>query len=493
MAETILLTGATGYVGGRLLPRLVAAGHSVRCLVREPSRLQGRPGADEAQVVAGDVLDPNSLARACEGVSTVYYLVHSMGSAGGFEDADRQAAQNMADAAQAAGVRRIVYLGGLGGQEADSPHLRSRHEVGRVLTASGVPTVELQASIIIGPGSLSFDLVRSLVERLPVMITPRWVRSLAQPIHIDDVLSYLEQSLALAPESQVIEIGGPERVSYSDLLVAYARHRGLRRWIVHVPLLTARLSSLWLGLVTPVYARVGRKLIDSLRHDTIVTDDTATRQFPSIRPLNVADSISRALQDESADIAQTRWLDAASATTQSPSWHGVSWRRRRIDSRSFDLDVEPDIVWSTIMRIGGDTGWYYGNWLWQVRGAIDLLLGGPGMRRRRRDPVELLPGDTVDCWRVDAVEPGQLLRLEAEMILPGRAWLQFEVQPLATGTRIQQTAIFDPVGSLGPLYWWCVAPLHHFVFGGMLRGIAVACRLRATACVLAGTLASQAV
>ena len=253
MPQTILLTGATGYVGGRLLPRLTSMEHSVRCLVRDARRLEGRPGAERAEIVEGDVLDPSTFTNAFHGVSTVYYLIHSMGSAGGFEDADRQAAEHVAKAACQAGVRRIVYLGGLGGDDADSPHLRSRHEVGRVLAASGVPTIELRASIVIGPGSLSFDLVRSLVERLPVMITPRWVRSMAQPIHIEDVLRYLEAGLTLE-ESHIVEIGGPERVSYSDLLLEYARQRGLRRWILHVPILSARLSSLWLGLVTPLYA-----------------------------------------------------------------------------------------------------------------------------------------------------------------------------------------------------------------------------------------------
>ncbi len=476
MPQTILLTGATGYVGGRLLPRLTSMEHSVRCLVRDAGRLEGRPGAERAEIVEGDVLDFSTLTDAFHGVSTVYYLIHSMGSAGGFEDADRQAAEHVAKAACQAGVRRIVYLGGLGGDDADSPHLRSRHEVGRVLAASGVPTIELRASIVIGPGSLSFDLVRSLVERLPVMITPRWVRSMAQPIHIEDVLRYLEAGLTLE-ESHIVEIGGPERVSYSDLLLEYARQRGLRRWILHVPILSARLSSLWLGLVTPVYARIGRKLIDSLRHDTVVTSPTAKALFPTIIPIGVRESIATALRDEASDITATRWMDALSATTQVPSWHGVHWRRRRIDSRGCELAADPASVWSIVMRIGGSTGWYYGNWLWQLRGAIDLLLGGPGMRRGRRHLSRLLVGDIVDCWRVDCIEPGRLLRLEAQMRLPGRAWLQFELVPgLGGGTRLQQTAIFDPVGSLGLLYWWSVAPFHHLVFGGMLRGIAAASR-----------------
>lgn len=481
--QTILLTGATGYVGGRLLERLVDKGHVVRCLVRDARRLEGRAGADSTQIVEGDVLDAESMRGAFTDVTTLFYLVHSMGSAGGFEDADRQAATNVIAEARRAGVQRLVYLGGLGREgEADSPHLRSRHEVGRLLRDSGIPTIELRASIIIGPGSLSFELVRSLVERLPVLITPRWVRSLAQPIHIDDVIEYLDACLGLeAASAKVVDIGGPDRVSYADLMREYARQRGLRRWIVHVPLLTARLSSLWLGLVTPVYARVGRKLIDSLRHDTVVEDDTASRLFPDIRPRGTADAMATALRDEEASVAGTRWLDALSSSGATPSWRGARWGRRRIDSRVCHIDAEPQHVWDAVVSIGGRVGWYYGDWLWRLRGALDLLAGGVGMRRGRRDPDRLLPGDTVDCWRVERVEERQVLRLEAQMRLPGRAWLQFELVPEAGGTRLRQTAIFDPVGAGGLLYWYSVAPMHHFVFGGMLRGLAEAalCRARA--------------
>lgn len=479
-AETILLTGATGYVGGRLLERLIAHGHTVRCLVRHASRLHDRPGAQHAQIVEGDVLQADSLRAAMDGVHTVYYLVHSMGSAGGFEDADRRGARNVIAAARTAGVARFVYLGGLGREgEADSPHLRSRHEVGRLLRESGIATIELRASIIIGPGSLSFDLVRSLVERLPVLITPRWVRSLAQPIHINDVLHYLQACLDLPVQQHgIIDIGGPDRVSYSDLMMEYARQRGLRRWIVHVPLLSARLSSLWLGLVTPVYARVGRKLIDSLRHDTVVEGDQAAQAFPHIRPHGVATAIDAALRDEEAEIAGTRWLDALSSSGDQPDGTQPAAGRRRLDSRALHIDATPVHVWKTILCIGGEAGWYYGDWLWQLRGTLDLLAGGVGMRRGRRSADELLPGDTVDFWRVQRIEAGVVLRLEAQMRLPGRAWLQFELAPEEHGTRLRQTAIYDPRGTLGLLYWWSVAPLHQLVFGGMLRGISEAARQR---------------
>lgn len=481
MARTILLTGATGYVGGRLLGRLIDGGNTVRCLVRDASRLRGRPGTEGAEIVEGNVLQADTLPAAMQDVHTVYYLVHSMGSAGGFEAADRLGAENIIAAARRAGVRRFIYLGGLGRQsEADSPHLRSRHEVGRLLRDSGIPTIELRASIIIGPGSLSFDLVRTLVERLPVLITPRWVRSLAQPIHIDDVLSYLQASLELPEGEQgVVDIGGPDQVGYSDLMKQYARQRGLRRLIIHVPLLSARLSSLWLGLVTPVYARVGRKLIDSLRHDTVVENDRALRLFPQIKPAGSSEAIHRALQDEDAQIAGTRWMDALSSSGE-PVSDPTGQSRRRVDSRVMYVDATPAQVWQTVVSIGGQAGWYYADWLWQLRGALDLLVGGVGMRRGRRSAHQLLPGDTVDFWRVQRIEAEALLRLEAQMRLPGRAWLQFELAPEGSGTRLRQTAIYDPRGTLGLLYWWSVAPLHHLVFGGMLRGISRVARAQKT-------------
>lgn len=469
----ILVTGATGYVGGRLLPLLVDQGWRVRCLARQPERLSSRvpPGVE---VVAGDLLDPASLSPAMQGVEAAFYLVHSMGAAGDFEEQDRQAADHFAAAARAAGVRRILYLGGLAEDREDlSVHLRSRHEVGERLRAHGVPVIEFRASIIIGSGSLSFEMIRALVERLPVMVTPRWVRVMAQPIAIADVLAYLCAALSLdaAHRSLTLGIGGPDQVSYGELMREYARQRGLRRWMIPVPLLTPRLSSLWLGLVTPVYARVGRKLVDSLRHPTVVRDDLAQRLF-SIRPVGVHDAIASALRNEDAGFAQTRWSDAASAAGPPRHWGGTRFGNRLVDSRSIHVAAPPDAAFAAVERIGGATGWYYGTWLWTLRGWIDLLLGGVGMRRGRRDPERLRPGDVLDCWRVEGLEPGRRLRLTAEMKLPGRAWLEFEVQPDGTHSRLRQTATFDPLGLWGLAYWYAVWPLHQLVFAGMLRGIA---------------------
>ena len=467
----ILLTGATGYVGGRLLSVLEAKGHHVRCLARRPEHLAGRVG-DRTAVVGGDVLDPESLARALSGVGVAYYLVHSMGSTGNFERDDRTAAEAFALACRHAGVRRIIYLGGLGSGADLSPHLRSRQEVGRILRESGVLTVEFRASIVIGSGSLSFEVVRTLVNRLPVMVTPRWVRVLAQPIAIEDLVDYLTLAVDLPlAQSEVFEIGGSDRVSYAGIMQEYARQRRLTRIMIPVPVLSPWLSARWLGLVTPLYARVGRKLLDSVRHPTVVEDPRALETFP-IRPRGIREAIARALRMEDREFAQTRWSDALSAQGELRGRRGVRYGSRIVDSRTTHVGCSPAAAFAPIRRIGGKVGWYYADFLWSLRGFLDLLVGGVGTRRGRRDPEHLLAGDVLDFWRVEAVEPGSRLVLRAEMRLPGRAWLQFEVDPDGRGALIRQTAIFDPVGLAGLLYWYALYPVHVFVFRGMLRGIA---------------------
>ena len=472
----ILVTGATGYVGGRLLKALQAAGYPVRCLARRPEFLAPRVSS-ETEIVKGNCLDAPSLPAACAGVHTAYYLVHSMGSAGDFTEQDRTAAANFGAAAHAAGVRRIIYLGGLGDAGARlSTHLRSRHETGAALRASDVPVIELRASIILGSGSLSFELIRALVERLPVMLCPRWVRTPAQPIAIEDVLAYLLAAIEL-PQDGIFEIGGADRVSYAGIMNEYARQRGLRRLMIPVPLLTPWLSSLWLGLTTPVYARVGRKLIESVENETTVHDDCALRVFP-IRPMGLSQAIQRAILNEDQEYGATRWSDAISSAGMPQSWGGMRFGTRLVDSRAVHVPASPAVAFAAIRRIGGATGWYYGNLLWKLRGFIDLLFGGVGMRRGRRHPEELAVGDTIDFWRVEAYEPDRRLRLVAEMRLPGRAWLEFEVKPDGDGATIQQTAVFNPVGLLGLLYWYSVYPLHARVFAGMLRGAARAAELR---------------
>lgn len=470
MAGPVLVTGASGYVGGRLWRRLERDGVAVRCLVRRPERLLSRVGQG-TEVVEGNVLEPETLGPALAGIETAYYLIHSMGSAGHFEDEDRAAAHNFGVAARQAGVGRIVYLGGLGHGADLSPHLRSRHEVGDVLRASGVTVLELRASIVLGSGSLSFELIRALVERLPVMITPRWVEIEAQPIAIDDLVSYLVAALDLPLEqSRIFEIGGADRVSYGDLMREYARQRGRRLAMIRVPLLTPRLSSLWLGLVTPIYARVGRKLIESIKHPTVVRDPSAREVFP-VRPRGMREAIEAAIGNEERETSESRWYDAVSSGGERRNGARARVRNRFVDARTRTIVVDPETAFAPIRRIGGETGWYAHDWMWQLRGFLDLLVGGVGIRRGRPAAEDLHVGDALDFWRVEAYEPGRLLRLSAEMKLPGRAWLEFEVEPHADAVTIRQTAIFDAVGLPGLAYWYLVYPLHRIVFAGMLDGI----------------------
>lgn len=468
----VLVTGATGYVGGRLAEALVHSGRSVRCMARRPEYARELSSA-ECTVVAGDVSEPASLVAALEGIGCAYYLVHSMGAPAEFEERDRVAALNFARAASVAGIERIVYLGALADEREElSPHLRSRHEVGRLLRAGDVPTLELRASIVLGAGSLSFEMVRALVERLPVMVTPKWVDVEAQPIAIDDLIEILVRAADVPlPESRAVEIGGADRVSYGGIMAAYARRRGLKRRMLRIPVLTPRLSSLWLGLVTPIYARVGTKLIESIRHPTVVLNPDAAGLF-GIVPVGIDEAIARALDEEDRKLSRTRWCDALSSAGEPRSWESVRFGNRLVDSRSVHVPVPPAAAFAPVQSIGGAQGWYAWDSLWQLRGALDLLLGGVGMRRGRRHPAQLRVGDPLDFWRVEAFEPDRLLRLSAEMKLPGRAWLQFEVEPEASGSRVRQTAIFDPIGLAGLAYWYGVWPVHALVFRDMLRGIA---------------------
>jgi len=466
----ILVTGATGYVGGRLRRRLERLGHRVRCMARNPDRLKGRV-AGGTELVGGDVLDAETLGAVLDGVHTAYYMIHSMGARRGFEELDRKAATNFGTAARAAGVRRIIYLGGLASEDTElSPHLRSRHEVGRILRESGVPTIELRASIVLGSGSLSFEMIRSLVERLPVMLTPHWVSVKAQPIAVNDLLEYLVESLDLPAETRVFEVGGADQASYGDLMREYARQVGLRRRMLPVPVLTPWLSSLWLGLVTPLYAQVGRKLIDSIMIPTVVEDRSADGVF-RVRPRGMPEAIATALRQEEQEFTETSWFDAYSSADHHETKAGIQYRNRMLDSRSLATELPPEKVFGPIRRIGGEAGWYAHDWLWIIRGALDLLVGGVGVRRGRRDPESLHVGDAVDFWRVEKYENNRLLRLRAEMKLPGRAWLEFEVEPTAEGSTVRQTAMFDPSGLFGLLYWYALYPVHGPVFEGMLEGI----------------------
>jgi uncharacterized protein YbjT (DUF2867 family) len=419
------------------------------------------------------VSKPETLQAALQNVDTAYYLIHALGSVGDFEEQERAGAVHFGEAAKRAHVRRIVYLGGLcGEQNPQSPHMRSRRKVGEALRETGVETVEFQASVIIGSGSLSFELIRALVERLPVMITPRWVSVKAQPIAINDVLSYLVATLDLEPgRNRTYQIGGADQVSYLELMKEYARQRGLQRLFVPVPVLTPWLSSLWLGLVTPLFARIGRKLIDSMTMPSIVTCPDAARDF-RIHPVGVQDAIKAAMRKEDKEFTETHWSDPLSSAGSQRTWVGVRFLNRLVDSRTAEVAESCEQAFEPIMRIGGQTGWYYADWLWQVRGVLDRMVGGVGMKRGRRDTKQLRVGDVIDCWRVEACDPPQRLRLIAEMRLPGRAWLQFEVTSSNGWALIRQTAEFDPIGLFGLLYWYALYPLHQLMFRGMLRNIA---------------------
>lgn len=467
----ILLTGATGYVGRCLLPELERRGHLVRCLARRPEKLAGKVGP-ATTIMAGDATEPADLARACAGIDVAYWLVHSMESGVDFERADRLAAERFAAAARAAGVQRIIYLGGLGADDDTlSAHLRSRHEVGAILRASGLEVIEFRASIVIGAGSFSFDLVRTLVERLPVMICPAWVATPTQPIAIADIVAYLAAAIGLSGEgSRIFEIGGPDKESYGAIMHEYARQRGLTRLMIPVPVLTPRLSSLWLKLVAPQYSKVGRKLIDGLKNPTVVTSDAALRDF-DIRPRDLPTAIREAGLNEDRAFADKRWADFADAEDLPHRYGGRAEGSRLVDHRHTIVSVSPERAFAAIERIGGQHGWYACDWLWQLRGWMDRCIGGPGMSRGRRDPDRLVAGDTLDCWQVEICDRPRRLRLAAEMKLPGRGWLEFEVVPRDGDVTIHQTAVFDPKGLGGLAYWYAIWPLHELVFTRMLAGV----------------------
>ncbi len=485
--KLILVTGATGYVGGRLVPRLLEGGHRVRCLVRDPARLQGRSWLPQVEVLSGDVLKAETLPAAMQGVDAVYYLVHSMGGGSDFSERDLLAARNFAAAAQAAGVQRIVYLGGLGDPQAElSPHLRSRQETGAALREAGVPVTEFRAAVIVGSGSLSFELIRYLTERLPVMICPRWVFTRVQPIAIRNVLDYLVAALDSAPSAgRVLEIGGQDVLTYAGMMMGYAQARGLQRRLVSVPALTPRISSYWVHLITPIPSVIARPLIKGLGNEVVVRDDTARRLFPAIELLDYATAVRLALGKIETRGVETAWSDALTSSQgeKTPvllltSDGMIIERRRRV------VAAEAGAVFRSFARLGGARGWLYLDWTWKIRGMIDRVCGGVGMRRGRRDPEDLRAGDALDFWRVEAVEPGRLVRLRAEMRVPGRAWLEFQSLAQPDGTTVlTQTAFFDPKGLPGLLYWYLLYPIHRLIFSGLIRKLAV----QAAASAPAGT------
>ncbi len=463
----ILVTGATGYIGGRLMPRLLRAGHRVRCLARNVDRLAGRPWPG-VEVVQGDVSHAEELEAALRGAHQAYYLVHAMGEdRPNFRGRDLHQAETFAQACAKAGVRRIIYLGGLGDSSGHrSDHLASRHEVGTALGSAGVPVLEFRAAVIVGSGSASFEMIRHLTERLPVMITPRWVNTRCQPIGVRDVLAYLTEALEHPDVAGIFEIGGQDVLDYRRMMLGYAEARDLRRWIIPMRVPLPVLSVLWVDLVTPIPIALAGPLIEGMNTEVVVKDPRALEVF-RVRPMAYREALALALQRLDEDAVETTW---ASSLAGEPEGRALGAHEGMLLERhSRHVKARPDLVFQALCALGGENGWPGGNWLWQLRGMLDRLVGGMGMRRGRRHPRELRVGDPVDFWRVEALEPDHLVRLRSEMRLDGHAWLQFTVRPEGPGSRLEQTAFFEPRGLLGLLYWYLSLPFHWFVFPVMIR------------------------
>ncbi len=467
---TILVLGATGYIGRRLVPRLVAKGHEVRTFVRRPSKA-AITGCEHCRIIQGDVLDKASLEGAMDGIDVVYYLVHSMAHGEEeFERRDRVAATNVADVARRRGVKRIIYLGGLGRRDVpQSAHLKSRHEVGHLLRSSGIPVTEFRAAVIVGSGSASFEMMHHLVNRLPVMICPRWVMVRTQPIAVKDVLAYLLEALERNESAGLsIDIGGPQVLTYREMMLTVAKVLGLKRLLLQVPVLTPRLSSYWVNLVTPIPTSLARALIESLRSETICENDIAQRIF-DCRPVDFETAVRTALERVTTSSVESTWTQADRARPEEP----IDPSHLLSDRQSVETTASPERLFAAVSAIGGETGWYYADWLWKVRGFIDKQLGGVGLRRGRRHRTDIRPGEALDFWRVEEVVPGVRLVLRAEMIVWGQAWLEFVVERLEHGgSRLVQTARYYPKGIFGFIYWYSIYPIHAAVFRGMARSIA---------------------
>lgn len=481
-APRALVLGATGYLGGRLVPRLLAAGYRVRVLARDARRAAAFPWGEKVEIVTGDATDPAAVREAVEAVDVVYYLIHSMGGGRDFEATDRRAAQTVADAAGEASVGRIVYLGGLHPDDAPlSPHLRSRVEVGDILLASGVPTLVLQAGVVIGSGSASFEMVRHLTDVLPYMPAPKWVRNRIQPIAVRDVLHYLLGAARIAPNvNRAVDIGGPDVLRYGQMMNGYALEAGLnQRPIASLPVLTPRLASHWVNLVTPIPKSIARPLVESLQNDCVVkdraVDDLIPRPEAGLMPYR--DAVRLALRRVNDDDIETSWLDAeVSGVPSDPLPSDPDWAGRLVytDVRTMATTANAAQLWSVIEGIGGENGWYSSPLLWAIRGWMDRLVGGVGLARGRRSRSVVTVGDALDFWRVEAIEPGHLLRLRAEMKVPGGAWLELRATPEGDGARFDQRALFFPRGLPGRLYWLAVLPFHGLIFSGMARRITAA-------------------
>ncbi len=479
--KLILVTGATGYVGGRLVPRLLEAGYRVRCLARDAARLQGRPWLNRVEVVNADALDAAALVEAMRGVSAAYYLIHGM--QGGKINAGRDlaVARNFASAAEAAGIERIIYLGELVDPAANlSPYLRARHETGYMLRYSPIPVTEFRAGMIVGSGSALFEMIRYLSEREPVLVCPAWFYSEAQPIAIRDVLSYLVAALETpASVGRVIEIGGATRLTYAEMLLEYAKERGLKRRLIRLPFYALRLSAYWVHMVTPIHWRVVAPLIEGLREKLIVRDDSAAKLFPAIKPLDFPTAAHYALNKVQRDNVETSWMDAlVTAQGDVKPYVFTVEDGLYIERRQVTLDLPAETVFRAYTGIGGERGWMYMDWAWALRGWMDKAIGGVGLRRGRRHPDEIRTGESLDFWRVELVEKNRLMRLRAEMKVPGKAWLEFISEPQEDRkTLFTVCAYFEPFGLPGFLYWYAMWPFHKFIFDGLASRLASRARV----------------
>ncbi len=481
--KLILVTGTTGYVGGRLVPRLLEAGYRVRVLARDPARLQGRSWLDKVEVVRGDALTEDTLTEAMQGVSVAYYLIH--GKQGGRDNADRDltVARNFAYAAEKANVERIIYFGELVDPAADlSPYLRARHETGYILRYSGVPVTEFRAGMIVGSGSVLFEMIRYLAEREPLLVCPAWFFSQAQPIAIRDVLFYLMEAIETpASNGRLIEIGGPTRLTYAEMLLAYAQERGLKRYLIRTPFNVPRLSSYWVHMITPIHWRVILPLIEGLRAKLIVRDEAAKKLFPQIKPIDFQTAVHLALGRIQRDDVETSWSDALVTVAGDIKPYKFTMEDGMfVETRQVLLDLSPETVYRSYMGIGGTRGWMYMDWAWAMRGWMDKVVGGVGLRRGRRHPDEVYTGEALDFWRVEKVKPNRLLRLRAEMKLPGKAWLEFKSEPQANEnnkTLFTVTAYFASHGLFGFLYWYAMWIPHRFIFDGLTNRLASRARV----------------